>query len=267
MKTEKYYLALGFFVVLLFVPAWGELEVPESDENMLVGRCRPALAGIEQLYLVIVPSGTEPNEVGLNLKELDEKIKNRLDKNGIEAISEYISKEHTHKLVEIPELRVDIEMLRLDSRRKVVYRVQTSLAKEVYLQTEPLLCLKADVWQVEPVMRLVSAGRMTGAITKEVVEQIDAFISACLTMKEYAGEESDIDNAGKASQAAAQGEAKPVGEVREAGYQYVASKNSEIFHKPQCSSAKRIKSTNLVRYNNQAEAVKAGKRACKRCKP
>lgn len=267
MKTGKYYLALGVFVVLLFVPAWGEPELLEPEENMLVGRCRPALAGIEKLYVVIVPSGAEPNEVGLDLNELDGKIKVRLDKNGIEAISEYISKGHTHKLVEIPELRVDIEMLRLDRPQKVVYRVQTSLAKEVYLQTEPPLCLKADVWQMEPVMRLVSAERMPTAITKEVVEQIDAFISACLTIKEYAGEESDIDNAGKASRAAAQSEAKSVGEVREAEYQYVASKNSEVFHRPQCSSAKRIKSTNLVRYNNRAEAVEAGKRACKRCKP
>ncbi|MCJ7692689.1 MAG: hypothetical protein MUO22_04670 [Sedimentisphaerales bacterium] len=267
MKTGKYYLALGVFVVLLFVPVWGEPELPEPDENMLVSRCRPALAGIEQLYVVIVPSGAEPNEVGLSLKELDGKIKSRLDKNGIEAISEYISKGHTSKLVEIPELRVDIEMLRLDSPRKVVYRIQTSLAKEVYLQTEPPLCLKADVWQVEPVMRLVSAERMPKAITREVVEQIDAFISACLTVKEYAGEESDIDNAGKASGTAAQSEAKSVGEVREAEYQYVASKNSGVFHKPQCSSAKRIKSTNLVGYNNRAEAVEAGKRACKRCKP
>jgi len=267
MKTGKYYLALGVFVVLLFVPVWGEPEFPEPDENMLVGRCRPALAGIEQLYVVIVPSGTELNKSELNLKELDGKIKSRLDKNGIEVISEYISKGHTHKLVEIPELRVDIEMLRFDRPQKVVYRVQTSLAKEVYLQTEPPLCLKADVWQVEPVMRLVSAERTPNAITREVVEQIDAFISACLTIKEYTREESDIDNAGKASGTAAQSEAKSVGEVREAEYKYVASKNSEIFHKPQCSSAKRIKSTNLVGYNNHAEAVKAGKRACKRCKP
>ena len=264
MKTGTYYLALGVVIVLLFVPALGEPEIPEPDENMLVGRCQPALAGIEKLYVVIVPSGTEPNELGLDLKELDGKIKVRLDKSGIEAISEYISKSHVHKLVEIPELRVDIEALRVGSPRKVVYRVQTSLAKEVYLQAEPPLCLKADVWQVEPVMRLVSAERVPGAVTKEVVGQIDAFISACLTMKGYAGKESDIDNAGKASQSVAQNEGKS---VREAGYQYVVSKNSEIFHKPQCSSAKRIKSTNLVRYNNRADAVKAGKRACKRCKP
>lgn len=267
MKTGKYYLALGVFVALLFVPAWCGAEVPEPEADMLVGRCRPALAGIEKLYVVIVPSGAEPNEVGLSLKELDGKIKVRLDKNGIEAISEYISKEHTHKLVEIPELRVDIETLRVNRPRKVVYRVQTSLAKEVYLQAEPPLCLKADVWQVSPVMRLVSAERIPEAVTKEVVEQIDAFISACLTVKEYAGEESDIDNAGKTSQAAVQSEAKSVREVGEAEYQYVASKNSGVFHKPQCSSAKRIKSTNIVRYNNRSEAVAAGKRACKRCKP
>ncbi len=52
-----------------------------------------------------------------------------------------------------------------------------------------------------------------------------------------------------------------------AEYKYVASKNSEVFHKPQCRWAKKISKRNLVGYNSTDEAVKAGKRPCKLCKP
>jgi len=52
-----------------------------------------------------------------------------------------------------------------------------------------------------------------------------------------------------------------------AEYKYVASKNSEIFHKPGCRWAKKISPTNLVGYNSTDEATKAGKRPCKLCKP
>ena len=52
-----------------------------------------------------------------------------------------------------------------------------------------------------------------------------------------------------------------------AEYGYVASKNSKVFHKPECRWAKRIKPDNLVGYNSKDEAIKAGKRPCKQCKP
>ena len=48
---------------------------------------------------------------------------------------------------------------------------------------------------------------------------------------------------------------------------YIASKNSQVFHRPECPYASKIASYNKVRYNSREEAVKAGKRGCSRCKP
>jgi methylphosphotriester-DNA--protein-cysteine methyltransferase len=48
---------------------------------------------------------------------------------------------------------------------------------------------------------------------------------------------------------------------------FVASKNSRVFHKPECSSAKRILEENLVVYSSREEAINSGKRPCKRCNP
>jgi micrococcal nuclease len=52
-----------------------------------------------------------------------------------------------------------------------------------------------------------------------------------------------------------------------AEYKYVASKNSEVFHTPTCRSAKRILPENMVGYSSREEAINAGKKPCKLCKP
>ena len=48
---------------------------------------------------------------------------------------------------------------------------------------------------------------------------------------------------------------------------YVASKNSEVFHRADCKSAAKISPKNLIHYATRDEAIRAGKRPCKECRP
>ena len=48
---------------------------------------------------------------------------------------------------------------------------------------------------------------------------------------------------------------------------YVASRNSQVFHKAGCKSAAKISEKNLVRYNSRDEAMQAGKKPCHECNP
>ena len=48
---------------------------------------------------------------------------------------------------------------------------------------------------------------------------------------------------------------------------YVASVNSEVFHKAGCKSAAKISAKNLVHYQTREEAIRAGKRPCAECRP
>ncbi len=48
---------------------------------------------------------------------------------------------------------------------------------------------------------------------------------------------------------------------------FVCSKNSDLFHKIDCSSAKRITEINAVYFKTAEEAAKAGKKQCSKCKP
>ena len=51
------------------------------------------------------------------------------------------------------------------------------------------------------------------------------------------------------------------------GTSYVASRNSEVFHKPGCKGAAKISEKNLVRYSTRDEAIQAGKKPCHECNP
>ncbi len=46
---------------------------------------------------------------------------------------------------------------------------------------------------------------------------------------------------------------------------YVGNKNSKVFHRPDCPSARRLKSK--VYFDSREEAIEAGYRPCKRCNP
>ncbi len=48
---------------------------------------------------------------------------------------------------------------------------------------------------------------------------------------------------------------------------YVASKNSAVFHKPDCKSVPTISPANLAKFSNREEATAAGKKPCAICKP
>jgi phosphatidylserine/phosphatidylglycerophosphate/cardiolipin synthase-like enzyme len=48
---------------------------------------------------------------------------------------------------------------------------------------------------------------------------------------------------------------------------YVASKNSQVFHKADCKSAVKISEKNLIHYSTKEEAIQAGKKPCSECNP
>lgn len=50
-------------------------------------------------------------------------------------------------------------------------------------------------------------------------------------------------------------------------HQYVASRNSDVFHLPSCSSAAQINSENRIYFDTREEAVGSGRRPCSRCNP
>jgi hypothetical protein len=282
MKTKMYHLLLavvtGIFCIL--VPAeWdpsalGQIELPlQHDEPFLIDQIDLALTGVEQLY-VELSSDTRISHVAITtLQDIHQKVENRLDKAGIKIVSRpFLDSRPISSLTDVEpsrvaKLRIDIGTLRIENSQKYVFRIQTSLVREVYLSKVPTLPINADVWKVEPVMQVVSVKHIPAQVADVVLEQVEFFILAYKATNPRGKQPSDAGTNRTDSLKAAEKQAKPAAESLVAEYRYVASKNSGVFHRPQCRWAKKISPKNLVNYNSRDEAIKAGKRPCKQCKP
>ncbi len=117
-------------------------------------------------------------------------------------------------------------------------------------------------WKQDP-LAVAKAGlaKMKAAVNKALG------VSYSLAANPPAGQASNGRTSETDSLAATEKQTKPDATSAVAGYRYVASKNSKVFHKPECRWATRIMPENLVGYSSKDEAIKAGKRPCKQCKP
>ena len=263
MKTKKYYLALTVLTAILYIPALGDIQLIQSDKT----RVNPALAGIEELYVFTVQPDAEPNKDGLVWEELDGKVELKLKEAGIKIaqvtyLGGRVVMDHN-----IPQLRVYIDMLKPSDSQQYVLHIRTSLVSSISLVKQPGRYIKADIWKAESAMQAASVQNMPAKVTEVVLEQVEVFIQAYHTANPPGVRSADV----KTSETVSPITPKKPSELPDrqivAEYKYVASKNSEVFHRPGCRWAEKISPRNLVVYNSTDEATKAGKRPCKLCKP
>jgi len=50
-------------------------------------------------------------------------------------------------------------------------------------------------------------------------------------------------------------------------WKYVASKNSKVFHRPDCKWVKKISPKNLIGFKSREDAIRSGRRPCRSCEP
>jgi hypothetical protein len=263
MKAKKHYVILTIVTGIFCVSALSQVESPSpADEPLLVGRPHPALAEIDKLWVAVLGSGAEPEKDGLAWTELEAKIINKLSKAGIKPTPGIAG-----SILDVPELRIYVNVLRLEDSQQYVFRIQTSLARAVYLTKERNPVFKADVWKVNPVMQAVPVKDMPAEVTNVVLEQVEVFIHAYKATNPPGKQPSDARTSQTDPPTVPQKQAKPDSKSAAAEYKYVASKSSSVFHTPRCRWAKNIKPENLVGYNNKDEATKDDKRPCKSCKP
>jgi hypothetical protein len=254
-------LCLGL-VVLFFVfstSAFAQLEKP--PEPRLIAKPNPALADINGLMLVIIPSPSEPNTDGLVWSQLFETISDKLNKAGIK-----IAAAVGGNILEIPELRLNIDLLKFSDSNQYVFRVQTSFARKVLLEGVSESYIKAEVFQTDPVIQIVQIQEMPEAIVNVASQQVDAFITAWSVAKQL-NKQADVNLPRPQSGKANVKKDTKSEKQQDTETKYVASKNSKVFHKADCQFAKRIKPENIVIYNTRDDAVKAGKNPCKICNP
>lgn len=258
MKTKIYYLILAIVTVILCVSALAKVELYEPDQRGLLVQHNPAFTGIQTVLVAINARSADPNKYIWVRRDLDWKLIDRLQKTGLK-VNPSMGGNFWNSAV----LRVNLDLLNLQTSQEDVFHVQVFLERTVNLPRQPNLHLNAVLWKSKPVMQAASAKDIPAKVTNIVLQQTESFISAWLAANPQGVKPVDTNEAGLFKKDSV----RPAPKSPTAGYMYVASKNSEVFHEPQCRWVNRIASKNLVTYKSRNDAVNAGKRPCKICKP
>ena len=262
MKTKKYYLILAVVTGILCIPALGRIEFYPSAEESSHIVPNPALVEVKLIKVTIVPTDIVLKKGIFDRQELKFEVERKLKKAGLNV---FIPKEGVvYRLPVISDLKVRMEMFKFADSEEYVCRIQTSLSRLVNLPVKQSWSFRTDVWKTEPAMQAVSVQTMPAAVTNVVLEQVEAFITAYLLANPKGGEPADANDITVVTPSKP---TKPVAKPAVVGYKYVASKNSKVFHRPDCQWAQRILPKNLITYNSREDAKKDGKRPCKQCKP
>jgi len=238
MKMKNYILMTAILVTGACVYASGQSKPTAStDKLVLLGRAGPAVCGIDRVYIVIDRPDRGRMSKNRLWQSLRTKVTGEIRDAGIKIIPS--DKTGTAARLEIPEFHIRIQTIDYNDTSQCVLFIRSFLTRRVYLTADRSTAIKAEVWQTKPILQVVSTDDCITEISKIVLQNARAFAHSLIT-------------------------AKP--EKLSAGA-FVASKNSKIFHKAGCPFAKRISPDNLVTYRTRDDAIKAGKRPCRRCKP
>jgi hypothetical protein len=253
MKTKRYFSASVVFAVILCVPVLGNIQMLKSGERQQTKRPWGVLTKLDTIDIIdMTVLCPDPNKDTEFWKDLYDKV--------VARFPERIRMQPTFRSYLDNIYKIRIEILGFEGCSNYVARVQSLLTSHVPIKNGSAL---ADVWTTEPAMKVVQMQNLHEAVSAMVLEQAEEFISDYQKANPPNKRLSDSNDISIAPEE----QLEPAAESTPAEYKYVASKNSKVFHKPDCSSAKRIIQENLIGYSTREEAINAGKKPCKQCNP
>jgi len=218
----------------------------------------PALAGIGELSVIITSADPEPNADSLKRASIKTEVIRRLYDAGLEI---------GHSSTDASELNIKLTVLKIESIEQYVVSVRTSLVRSVALVNgDERLSVAADVWKMDSGIRIMAAERIADEVPAIIREQVQTFIAACQPTVSVEKKPDVNQPRPQLRKVNDENDTKPV-KQQAVESKYISSKNSQVFHKATCSSAKTISPNNLVSYATRAEAIAAGKKPCGRCNP
>jgi len=217
-----------------------------------------SLKGANVMTVDVVCS-QDVKDTDLKRQEIRENIVKRLEQAGIKILPVQLWGTAPGRC----RLKVLIKVYKPSDLDTFIYNLKVYFVQTVALERIPEAKIDAVTWELSWLAH-GSRKRLTEAVPKNLTIMTDNFIRDYHLANKHSGEPSDTNSRNTVPVTAPQGQIRSGVAAR---YKYVSSKNSQVFHSPQCRSAKRIKPENLVGYNSRDEAIQAGKRPCKVCKP
>lgn len=225
-------------------------DIPRPiDETPLIA-ADPVLADVNELAVVLATGETPGVEELIDATKLTAQIWQKLREAGMTPVEQNSES--------VPRLLVQIEGTEVPDAGKYVYRVQTGLCRLVTVPGQENRRIRVDVWRVRPVMAVVDKAQAGETICSAVLVQAGVFAEAQkAALRLPAPKKEDVSPSKPTPQTVA----------AVSGHPFIASKSSGVFHRPDCRWAQNISGDNRLGYMTREEAIQAGKRPCKSCKP
>jgi len=244
--------------ILLGASVGGTMDVLPRDGTLLIATYE-ALAGVETLCVALVSQETPQVEKLVDTPTLRTQIVAKLREAGIKYME--------GEAGSCPRLVVQIEGVAVPDCDKCVCRVQTSMNRVVTFTARRDLQVEAEVWRLRPVMKVVAGSEAGEVIAKAVLAQVEVFIDAHKSARKPQSHSTAAEPNAPGSEGPGQAKPSPQNLQTDSQFPFVASKSASVFHRPDCRWAQNISGDNRVGYKTREEAVQAGKRPCKSCKP
>lgn len=238
--------------VMIFL--WAGLTTNSSAK---LNPMQESLRGVKEITVDVICSD-DIKETDLKQQEISKEIEAQVRQGGIKIVSG----ENRQAVSDRCRLIVLIKVYTPSELKTFIYNLKVYFVQTVTIQRIPDVKIDAVTWELSWLSH-GSKGRLNEAIPANLKIMTDNFIKD-YQLANLKGVSSGNYDSSIVSIAADEKQIRSGVEVQ---YKYISSKNSQVFHSPECRSAKRIKPENLVSYISRDEAIAAGKRPCKVCKP
>ncbi|MBN1805099.1 MAG: hypothetical protein JW837_07600 [Sedimentisphaerales bacterium] len=229
-----------------------------SNSSASLNPQQASLRGVKEMNIDVVCS-QEVKEADLKQQVVRENIIKQLEHVGIKVLPEQLWAAAPGRC----RLKVLIKVYKPADIETFIYNLKVYFVQTVTLQRIPEIKVDAVTWELSWLAH-GSKNRLNEVIPENLKIMTDNFIRD-YQLANPKGADLPVTSDSNAVLKEAPKEQSRSDMV--AAYKYVSSKNSKVFHTPRCRSVKRINPENLVTYGSREEAIRAGKRPCKVCKP
>ena len=243
--------------ILLASSLGGPTDVLPRNRTVLLAT-HEALSGVDTLCVALATQETPLVEKLVNVPGLRAQVLARLKEAGIRHMEGEAGL--------CPRLVVQIEGIAVPDCDKCVCRVQTSMNRVVTFTAHRDMRVEAEVWRLQPVTRVATGVDASEIITRTVLAQVEAFADAYEAARKLQGRSAAEPN-GPGPEGLGRTKSGLQDPVAASLSPFVASRSGSVFHRPECRWAQNISGDNRLGYKAREEALQAGKRPCRTCKP
>lgn len=238
----------SLFVLFVFGCILSSSFLPVRAENG-----NQLLKDIDSCRVTVSPEGVELAGYPDLWLRLEEDIARKLSDAGLQAGS--FRQQFGVGQAGVSRYEVEVSGFDAVNPERTIFLVKTSVTSDVVIDGEKGKTLRIDCWIRGSTTQAQEPNKMPVVISNLAFAQAGKFIAALKS----AGNPSVTPDANEPARSSS--------DDNQQDYNFVASRHSKIFHKPDCMWAERIKEENLVKYKTRRQAVDDGKRPCKRCEP